>query len=375
MNSPTSCPIERETSRTAELAIVIPTFNERENITSLVEAIAAALPDIRWEAVFVDDDSPDGTASLLREIARRDVRVRCLHRFGRRGLASACVEGIMSTASPFVAIMDADHQHDERILRRMYEIISSGEATIVVGSRYVEGGGIGDWTQKRIVLSKLATRITNKIAGSSLRDPMSGFFIIRRDTFLQVLPRLSSIGFKILLDIMASSKIPLKAIEVPYTFRSRQHGASKLNSMVLWEYFLLVIDKSIGRYLPVRFVSFALVGGSGVLVHLCVLTVLFKLLSSPFLVAQTTATFIAITTNFILNNLLTYRDRRLRGSRLLLGWVSFNLVCAIGAAANVGVASLIYSQNSKWLLSALAGIAVGVVWNYAMSSIVTWTKT
>jgi dolichol-phosphate mannosyltransferase len=357
-----------------DLSIIVPTFNERDNISSLVAAVQKALPDIGWEIVFVDDNSPDDTASLLREIARNDPRVRCLHRFGRRGLSSACIEGIMSTASPFVAVMDADHQHDERILHRMYEIISTGEADIVVGSRYVEGGGVGTWDQRRVAMSQLATRITNLITGSSLCDPMSGFFIIRRDVFLELLPRLSSIGFKLLIDIMASSERPLKAVEVPYTFRSRQRGESKLDSMVLWEYLLLILDKTIGRHIPVRFISFALVGGTGVLVHVGVLAVLFKIFGITFVVAQTAATFTAITTNFLLNNVLTYRDQRLRGWRLLFGWVSFNLVCAIGAMANVGVANWMYFQNSRWLISALAGIAVGVVWNYAMSSIVTWTK-
>jgi dolichol-phosphate mannosyltransferase len=357
-----------------ELSIIIPTFNERDNVSSMVAAINEALPDISWEIVFVDDNSPDDTASLLREIARYDPRVRCLHRFGRRGLSSACVEGIMSTASPFVAVIDADRQHDERILHRMYEIISTGEADLVVGSRYIEGGSAGGWDRRRVAMSQLATRITNRITGSLLCDPMSGFFVIRRDVFLEALPRLSSIGFKLLIDIMVSAERPLKVVEVPYTFRPRQRGESKLDSMVLWEYLLLILDKSVGRYLPVRFISFALVGATGVFVHLCILTALFKLCGTPFVVAETIATFTAITTNFILNNVLTYRDQRLRGLKLLFGWATFNLVCAIGAIANVGIANWMYSQHSKWLISALAGIAVGVVWNYAMSSIITWTK-
>jgi dolichol-phosphate mannosyltransferase len=360
--------------RSAELSIIIPTFNERDNVASLIEALDKALPNVLWEIVFVDDDSPDGTAGHLRQIARNDYRVRCLHRYGRRGLSSACVEGIMSTASPFVAVMDADHQHDETILSRMYEIITTSDADLVVGSRYVEGGSVGGWDHGRATMSRLATGFANRIAGSFVRDPMSGFFVIRREAFLDALPRLSAIGFKILIDIMASSARPLKVAEVPYTFRPRERGASKLDSMVLWEYLLLLIDKSIGHYVPVQFISFGLVGGSGVLVHLCAFVLLFKMFGIPFVFAQTGATFTAITTNFILNNVLTYRDRRLRGWRLLRGWVSFNLVCAIGAMANVGIADWIYSQNSKWLISAVAGIAVGVVWNYAMSSMVTWTK-
>jgi dolichol-phosphate mannosyltransferase len=360
--------------RSVDLSIIIPTFNERDNVSSVVAVINEVLPDLCWEIVFVDDNSPDGTASLLREIARNDPRVRCLHRFGRRGLSSACVEGIMSTASPFVAVMDADHQHDERILYRMYDVISKGDSDLVVGSRYIEGGSVGSWDQRRAAMSQLATRITNRITGSLLCDPMSGFFIIRRDVFLEALPRLSSIGFKLLIDIMASSERPLKVVEVPYIFRPRQQGESKLDSMVLWEYLLLILDKSTGHFVPVRFISFALVGGTGVFVHICVLAVLFQMFGTAFVLAQTVATFTAITTNFLLNNVLTYRDRRLRGLKLLFGWASFNLVCAIGAIANVGIANWMYSQNSRWLISAFAGIAVGVVWNYAMSSIFTWTK-
>jgi dolichol-phosphate mannosyltransferase len=354
------------------LSIIIPTFNERDNISIVVASVAQALPDVCWEIIFVDDNSPDGTASLIREIARTDPRVRCLHRYGRRGLSSACVEGIMSTSSPLVAVMDADGQHDERQLHRMFEILNTTEADIVIGSRYVEGGSVSDWNRSRLAMSLLATRITNWITGTKLSDPMSGFFMLRRDTFLDALPRLSSIGFKILLDIFASSGRLLKSVEVPYQFRSRQAGVSKLDSMVLWEFLLLLIDKSVGRYIPTRLISFALIGGIGVFVHIVVLTLLFKIFHDSFLTAQVAATFSAITSNFLLNNALTYRDQRLKGRRLLFGWLSFNLVCATGAVANVGIANWMFSNNTAWLLSGLAGIAVGVVWNYAMSSIFTW---
>jgi dolichol-phosphate mannosyltransferase len=358
----------------AELSIIVPTFNERDNITSVIAAVSEALPDISWEIIFVDDGSPDGTASFVREIARADPRVRCLHRFGRRGLSSACVEGIMSTASPIIAVMDADRQHDERVLFRMFKLLASTDADIVVGSRYVEGGGVSDWNRGRVAMSRFATYFTNWITGTTLSDPMSGFFMMRRDAFLVSLPKLSSIGFKILLDISASSDRVLKIVDVPYQFQSRQHGESKLDSMVLWEFFLLLLDKSIGRYIPVRFISFALIGGSGVFVHMGILTLLFKFFNASFIVAQAAATFTAITTNFLLNNVLTYRDQRLNGVRRFLGWISFNLICAIGAVANVGIASWMFASNSMWLVDGLAGVAVGVVWNYAMSSIFTWNK-
>src|SRR5271169_4077550 len=360
--------------RGADLSIIVPTFNERDNIAGVIAAVTEALPDVVWEIIFVDDNSPDDTASCVREIARTDARVRCLHRFGRRGLSSACVEGIMSSAAPVVAVMDADRQHDERCLSRMFELMKTTDADIVVGSRYVEGGGVSDWSRTRANMSLIATRLTNRITGTKLSDPMSGFFMMRRDVFLEALPRLSSIGFKILLDICASSRRVLKLVDVPYQFRSRQLGASKLDSMVLWQFLLLLLDKSIGRYVPIRFISFSLIGGSGVLVHILVLALLFKAVGTSFVADQTAATFTAITSNFFLNNALTYHDQRLKGINLLLGWISFNLVCATGAAANVGIANWMFTHDSLWYVSALAGIAVGVVWNYTMSSIFTWRR-
>ena len=367
-------PAKRRFAYPAELSIIIPTFNERSNVKSMITAIEDALPNISWEIVFVDDDSPDGTATLVREIARHDPRVRCIHRFRRRGLSSACVEGIMATAAPIIAVMDCDHQHDERILRQMYDVVRSGRSDIVVGSRYVEGGSFGDCDQTRAAMSQLATRVAGWITGLTLRDPMSGFFVMRREAFLEALPKLSSIGFKILMDIIASSRQRLRIVELPYTFRARRSGESKLDVMVLWEYLLLVADKFAGGVIPPRFISFALVGGSGVLVHLSILTALLRMSPMSFIAAETVAVIGAITTNFLLNNVLTYHDRRLTGMKLVTGWLSFSAVCAVGAAANVGIANWIYLQNSRWLFSALAGIAASVVWNYATSSVVTWNK-
>jgi len=359
---------------TAELAIVIPTYNEASNVPLLVQAIERALPDTRWEVMFVDDHSPDGTSQAVRDLALVDPRVRIVHRYGRRGLSSACVEGIMATAAPYVAVMDADFQHDEAILGTMLARLKQGDVDLVVGSRYASGGGMGQWSEKRQRLSRLATRMAARLAGTEISDPMSGFFMLTRDAFLRSLPNLSSIGFKILLDIAASAPTTLRVAEVPYTFRTRQHGESKLDSLVLWEYFQLLLDKWIGHFIPVRFLSFALVGGFGVLVHFTVLTTLFEGVGLGFRRSQAAATIVAISSNFFLNNMLTYRDQRLRGRALLTGWISFNLVCATGAAANIGVADWLFARHNYWVVSALAGIAVSVVWNYAMSSLFTWRK-
>ncbi|MBB4155004.1 dolichol-phosphate mannosyltransferase [Sphingomonas jinjuensis] len=358
----------------ADLAIVVPAFNEVANIDILVAAIDRALEGVRWEVVIVDDNSPDGTAAHVREVARRDPRVRLLHRYGRRGLSSACVEGIQATTAPVVAVMDADMQHDERILAAMFARIGQGDVDLVVGSRYVEGGGIGDWSKGRAAMSRLATRLATRLTRTPISDPMSGFFMLRRDAFLAALPGLSSVGFKILLDIAASSPKPLRVAEVPYTFRLRQHGESKLDALVLWDYLQLLIDKMIGHLVPVRFVSFAMVGMVGVAVHFAVLTTLYKAFGTSFSKSQVVATLVATSSNFFLNNVLTYRDQRLKGFDLLTGWISFNIVCVIGALANVGVARWLFVHQSYWVLSALAGVAVTTVWNYAMSAVFTWRR-
>lgn len=368
----------------AELAIVVPVYNESRNVPLLVAALDAALAGVRWEVVFVDDNSPDRTADQARDLALADPRVRVVQRFGRRGLSTACIEGILATAAPYVAVMDGDMQHDERVLTDMFRRITQGDVDVVVGSRYVAGGGVGEWDRRRAAMSRFATRLAGRLTRAPITDPMSGFFMLRRDAFMAALPNLSTVGFKILLDIAASTPEPLRVAEVPYTFRTRQHGESKLDSLVLWEYLQLLLDKMFGRYVPVRFISFAMVGGSGVFVHFLVLTIVLESLLTfgdgaahqgrSFAIAQGAATLVATTSNFLLNNLLTYRDQRLTGRRLWWGWLSFNLVCGIGFLANVGIAHYLYQRQNYLVVSALAGIAVTTVWNYAMSSIFTWRK-
>jgi dolichol-phosphate mannosyltransferase len=358
-----------------EIAIVVPTFNERDNVLKLKELLAETLKGRSWELVFVDDDSKDGTYDVLAAEAQRDPRVRVIRRIGRRGLATAVIEGILSTTAPMIAVMDADLQHDERVLPDMIAKIQSG-AELVVGSRYTEGGGMGELSDKRRFISQLATNVSRLVVKADLTDPMSGFFLIRRDAFERAMRRLSGQGYKILLDIVASARPPLKVAETPYTFRNRQHGESKLDSAVTWEYLMLVADKLVGHIIPVRFLMFMAVGGAGVVVHMAILTALYQLSQVAFLPAQTVATVAAMTFNFFVNNMLTYRDKRRKGLMgLTVGLLSFYAVCSVGAVANVGIAAYLHDGASySWWLSAVAGILVGAVWNYAVSSIFTWRK-
>jgi len=358
-----------------ELAVVVPTLNERENIAPLVGLLAAALAGTAWEVIFVDDDSTDGTREAIYALAALDGRVRCLHRIGRRGLSSACIEGALATSAPYIAVMDADLQHDERLLPRMLSALKTEPLDIVVGSRYVAGGGVGAMSDARQRISGVATTLSRYILRATVADSMSGFFMVRRAAFSRAVRRLSGIGFKILMDLFASAPEPLRHRELPYEFRSRQHGESKLDSLVVWEYAMLIGDKLVGRVIPVRFLSFALVGGIGVIVQLLVLELARKGFAVEFKLAQAIAIIVAMVGNYFLNNVLTYRDLRLRGWRFLVGLVSFCLVCSAGAVANWGAATLLFEELSfpSWLASA-AGASVGAVWNYAMSGITTWRR-
>jgi len=250
-----------------ELCVVVPTFNEVQNIQPLVERLTLALERIEWEVVFVDDDSSDGTADVIRALALDNVRVRCLQRIGRRGLSTAVIEGMCSTGATYLAVIDGDMQHDESLLPKMLSTLKCEGVDIVIGSRYIAGGGTGAWEESRARISALANRLSRLIIKTELSDPMSGFFMLRRDAFLSAVRRLSGLGFKILLDLFSSSPTPLRYKELPYTFRPRAHGASKLDSQVAIEYLLLLIDKRVGHVVPARFILFAGIGALGLGVH------------------------------------------------------------------------------------------------------------
>jgi dolichol-phosphate mannosyltransferase len=360
-----------------ELAVVIPTFNERGNVATLIAKLDAALAGRNWEAIFVDDDSPDGTAQAVRELARLDSRVRVIQRIGRRGLSSACIEGMCATAAPFVAVIDGDMQHDETKLVQMLDALEADDTLeVVIGSRFCEGGCTGEWDSDRVAKSAFATRLSRKVLKADLTDPMSGFFMIRAEIVRQMVPTLSGIGFKILLDIMTASPHPLKFAEVPYVFRTRTEGESKLDHVVAMEYLIALYDRMFGKVVPVRFAMFSAIGALGAGIHFLILGVLFRMMTLPFVAATIVATMAAMTFNFFLNNALTYRGQRLKGAKeMWAGWVSFCIVCSVGAAANVGVAAFLHNvQHGDWRLSALAGIMVAAVWNFALSSRFTWGR-
>jgi dolichol-phosphate mannosyltransferase len=367
-----------------ELAVVLPTYNERANIAPLIARLEQALEGIGWEAIFVDDDSGDGTAQELREIGRADRRIRVIHRIGRRGLASAAIEGMCATAAPVVAVMDADQQHDPALLPGMLAAIHGGECDVAVASRFAEGASTAAWNEpRRERASGLANALARKMTGVTLSDPMSGYFMLRGELLRRDAHRLSGIGFKILLDILATADAPLRVREFPLAFASRAGGESKLDRTVMFEFLVGLYDKWLGRVVPTRFALFGTIGAIGVLVHMAVLSAFLGVfggrfedqLVTTFEAGQTVAALVAMTFNFALNNTLTYADQRLRGGwALLRGWARFALTCAVGLLANVGVAAVLVREGLPIYPAALAGIAIGSVWNYALSSRFVWGR-
>lgn len=354
------------------LAIIIPTYNEAANLPELKTAIATALQNVHWEVIIVDDDSPDGTVGTARALARNDPRIRVIRRIGRRGLSSACLEGMLSSGADYFAVMDGDLQHDPALLQSMLTRICRERQDLVVASRYIDGGSVGNWSARRTVASRFATWLARRIAKVPLTDPMSGFFMIDRTVIDDNVHRFSGTGFKILLDIVMSCPTKLHICEEPLVFRNRRFGESKLSLNVAWEYFMLITEKTVGRIVPARFVAFGIIGGFGVFVHLAVLAAILRTASMPFSQAQFAATSVAIIVNYSINNILTYNDQSLQGWHWFKGLFIFALVCSIGAFANVSIASLVYDWRTSWPIAALAGIAVSSVWNYGVTARYTW---
>jgi len=353
-----------------ELTVVAPTFNESGNVARLVEKLDATLAGVIWEVIFVDDDSPDGTAALVKEIAARDTRVRCLRRVGRRGLAGAVIEGALASAAPFVAVIDADMQHDETLLPRMLNVLRGGDVDLVVGSRYLDNAGLEHgFSPARKTASRLATALGRKALKTEVSDPVSGFFMIRREAIDRVADKLEPTGFKILFDIIASQPEPLRVKELPYAFAAREAGESKLDNRVALEYLGLVASKLSRGLISPRIIFFGLVGVSGLVVHMSVLLLSTEL---RFAYAQALAGVTAMTSNYFINNVITYRDKRLSGWKLATGYLRFCALCAIGLAASVAVGSELSAHSVPRLLAGLAGAVSGAVWNYVSTYLGVW---
>lgn len=352
--------------------MIVPTFNERANVVRVVERLRVVLDGVRWHAIFVDDDSPDRTAEAVKQISATDSRVQCIRRVRRRGLAGAVVEGALASAAPYIGVIDGDLQHDETLLPRMLEVLRSGKADLVVASRYLGAEAVAEGLSPlRSLGSRFANWLGRRVLRQDVSDPVSGFFMIRRELVDRVAPRLATEGFKILFDLIASQPGPLRIVELPYSFRERQAGGSKLDNRVIVDYLGLLLSKLSGGVVPTRALMFGLVGGSGMVVQLAGLKVFLVLGLSPN-TAQFAASMVAMTSNYLINNEVTYRDRRRRGLKLALGYLKFCALCSIGLAANLAVFNMVYEHQPIWWLAGVAGAAFGALWNYVTTAAVVW---
>jgi dolichol-phosphate mannosyltransferase len=366
-------PLARASTRPApELSVVVPTFNERANIPLLVARLQRTLEGTDWEAIFVDDNSPDETAAAVRAIGETDARVRCIRRIGRRGLAGACLEGMLASQARYVAVMDADLQHDETALAAMLARLRRGDVDVAVASRYLGAGSAEGLDGRRANYSRWSSELARRLLKVDLTDPMSGFFMLRRSAVEDLAPSLSSQGFKILLDIVATAGGTLRIVELPYVFRQRQHGESKLDARIVLDFFALVMAKLTDDAVSFRFLMYCVVGLTGVFIHMSALAAALDLGGFAFGPAQAAATVMAIAWNFVLNNALTYRDQRLTGWPFLTGLLRFEIICAVGALSNVGIATWIYGYDPRWWIAGLGGALMGAVWNYVVSAAFVW---
>lgn len=362
-----------------QITVVVPTFNESKNVGEMVRRLNETLSGLAWELIFVDDASPDGTADVVRSLARDDKRVRLISRHNRRGLASAVVEGALAASADVVAVMDGDLQHDESVLPGMYQMVADGEADVVSASRFLtEDGADGLSSQTRVAISNNGIKLSNAIFNLDMTDPLTGFFVVRRDVVRRALPDLSELGFKVLMDIIISANPRPRVKEVPFKFRERQHGESKLDNRVMYEFFLFFIEKKISSILPLpaRFLSFAFINSIGILVHLAIFLPLTILVGMGFGLGQLIATMVAMVFNYTVNNMVTYSDRKLKGAKFYIGFIVFAVLCSLGVVANVGIASALHSDYPQIIaaIPAVAGALITVVWNYVATSAFVWGR-
>ena len=357
-----------------DLTIVSPTFNEKANVRPLIAKLDAALKGVAWQVIFVDDNSPDGTAEEVKAVAQADSRVQCIRRVGRRGLAGAVVEGALASAAPVVAVIDADLQHDETLLPAMLKLIQADQADLVVASRYLEPEGLSTGLSRtRQQGSRLATWMSRQVLKNEVSDPVSGYFMARRAIWEATAPKLSTEGFKILFDLLASVPEPVRVAELPYRFRDRLAGESKLDRRVVIEYLSLILNKATGGLIPTRAMMFALVGSTGFLVNVAAAAAMRSAsLNLTFVQIQLLAALVAMTSNFFINNAVTYFDRRKRGLALLGAYVRFCLLCSAGLFVNVAVAAFLEDRIEMAAASSIAGAAFGAVWNYVTTALAVW---
>lgn len=353
-----------------KVSVVICTLDEHEAIGGVLDDVIADLAGVRHEIIVVDDSLDDATAQVVLGRARRHPAVRLIRRNGAGGLASAAIAGWDAARGETLAIMDGDGQHDPRLIRRMLERMAQAHADVVVASRYLDDNGSG-LTGLRHWGSRAGVMASSLLLGLRLADPLSGCFAMTRAWYEGVRPRLSGLGFKILIDVVASTRRRPRLEQVPTALRPRVGGVSKLDLRVVFDLLALLVEKRTGGALSARMTQFLFVGLTGLLVHLTVLST-GRALGAPFWLGQSSAIFLAMNWNFMLNNGLTFRDQRLHGRALWQGLLSFYVACLGGAAISEAVGAGLHALGVPWFAAGAAGAVAGAFWNYRAVQRLTW---
>lgn len=356
-------------SAVPSVSIVTCTYNEAGNIGHLVAEITAAMGGVSWELIVVDDNSPDGTADAARALGAHDGRIHVIQRMDVRGLASAAVAGFDAARAATLVLLDADLQHDPALIPSLIAALPGRD--LVAACRVLDGAEDG-LSGPRTALSRTANWLVQTLLGARLSDPMTGYFVMTRGFYDGAKKRLSAVGFKILVDLLASSPVKPSVGEVAMRMRARGEGRSKLDARVMADLAALVVDKRSGGIIPARFVLFGFVGASGIIVQVGVFAALKRFGVAVPEIAQAVAILIAMTSNYVLNNMLTFRDRRLSGQGFVRGWFAFALGCALGSAANLSVFSILHRLFINDILASALGAVVGSISNYFLAKRLTW---
>jgi dolichol-phosphate mannosyltransferase len=370
-----------------DLSLVICTLNEGAAIRSVIDEICTTLEGISHEIIVVDDNSQDQTQSEVLEVAKSRPNVRLHVRYDERGLSSAAIKGWDIAHGRYLGVMDGDGQHDPAAIRALAEMILRGDKDLVCVSRYIGETDTGlSWF--RDLGSKAATAVTGMVLKVPLTDPMSGCFMMTREYYMSARPKLTGVGFKILVDVAASSSIKPRFGEIKAALRQRQGGTSKLDIRVVLDLGALLVEKATKGFLPARFVLFGGVGVTGVFVYMAVL-----ILSHEFLrvggelpVYRYTvywdditnyglAIWLSMTWNFFINNSITFRDKRLKGWAMIRGLFGFYFACGVGALLSLGLSILMKQYlGVHWFLSGVSAALLSGVWNYWASTVLSWRQ-
>ena len=360
------------------LSVVLPTFNEKNNIQPLIDELLELSMFYELELIVVDDNSTDGTSLMVRDLARKDRRIRLINRVGRAGLSSAIKEGCLCASGEILAIMDTDGQHEVNTISSGIQKLLQDELDFVIGSRFLDKSAIRGLSEAR----KGGSNIANFLAKLSLpqnychiTDFMSGCMVLNRQSCISFIEKIDVNGFKFLYELLAISKGKLKGKEIELTFQPRKYGKSKLDIAIVWDFFVSLAHTCFQRLIPRKAISFAFVGATGVIVQICAVYFLIWLIGIDFDKALPFAITLAASSNYLINNSLTFRTNRLKNRALIIGLFKFLIVSSLPIMANIGLATTFFNYISpNILLSQLAGIIVVYIWNYAASSRLVWNN-